>query len=485
MITFLVCLTILIVGYFTYGRLVAKIIGHDDSTATPAQRLADGVDYVELPWWKVLLTQFLNIAGVGPIFGAILGSMFGPVAFLWITFGSIFVGGVHDLLSGYISLKHDGMSVSEIVGIYLGDKARAFMRVFSLILLMLVGVVFTMAPAAWLQTLNDWPLHAWVMIIIAYYIIATIVPINTLIAKIFPLFSGTLILMCVLLLIAMFMGEANGALSMVEFTLDFPHPSGITPLPFLFVTVACGAVSGFHATKSPMMARCLQKESESQRVFYGAMILEGIIALVWAAVAMAILGDRFHAGVHVVELGGPGAVVDYISHYLLGAPGILLVIIAVLIVPVTSGDTTFRSMRLLIADAFKLDQSSVKNRILVSIPLFTIAIILTFIDFDIIWRYFAWSNQTLAAMVLWTGAVFLATNKKQHLISSLPATFLTFVSISYIIQAPDEGFGLSPMIGNVAGTIVAVGAFAFFLSKVGKMAAKDTSENKMPKKSFN
>lgn len=472
MITFLICLAILIIGYFTYGNMIAKIVGHDDSVQTPAKRLADGVDYVELPWWKVFLTQFLNIAGVGPIFGAISGAMFGPVAFLWITFGSIFIGGVHDLLSGYMSLKHDGMSISEVVGIYLGDKARAVMRVFSIILLMLVGVVFTMAPAEWLQTLNDWPLHVWVMIIIAYYIIATIVPINALIAKVFPLFSGTLILMCVLLLGAVMIGQFNGNLTMVEFTLDSPHPAGISAFPFLFITVACGAVSGFHATKSPMMARCLKKESESQRVFYGAMILEGIIALVWAAVAMAIVGDRFQVGTTVAELGGPGAVVDYVSHYLLGSAGIVLVVIAVLIVPVTSGDTTFRSLRLLIADAFNIDQTTVKNRILVSIPLFAVAITLTFIDFDVIWRYFAWSNQTLAAMVLWTGALFLVINKKQHLISSLPAAFLTFVSIAYILQAPDEGFGLPAMVGNIAGIVVAVGLFIFFNLKVSSIRSK-------------
>jgi len=472
MITFFICLFILVGGYFTYGSVVTKIIGHDDSIPTPAQRLADGVDYVQLPWWKVLLTQFLNIAGVGPIFGAISGAMFGPVAFLWITFGSIFIGGVHDLLSGYISLKHNGMSISEIVGIYLGDYAKKAMRVFSLILLLLVGVVFTMAPAAWLQTLNSWPLFVWVIIVISYYIIATLVPINVLIAKLFPLFSGTLILMCLLLMGAMVVGQINGTLVMQEFTFHYPHPDGLSAVPFIFVTIACGAVSGFHSTKSPMMARCLMKESESKRVFFGAMILEGIIALVWAAVAMAVVGQDFLLGTSVDALGGPGAVVDLVAHFLLGSAGTFLVIIAVVIVPITSGDTTFRSIRLLIADAFKMNQASVKNRVIVSIPLFTIAIVLTFIDFDIIWRYFAWSNQTLAAMVLWTGAVFLAVNKKQHLIASLPAAFLTFISISYIMQAPDEGLGLPAIFANGLGIMVAVCLFVLFILNIRKMQSK-------------
>ncbi|MCL2398994.1 MAG: carbon starvation protein A [Defluviitaleaceae bacterium] len=468
MITFLVCLAILIVGYFTYGRVVAKIIGHDDSIPTPAHRLKDGVDYVELPWWKVLLTQFLNIAGVGPIFGAISGAMFGPVVFIWIVLGSILIGGVHDFLSGYISIKHDGESVSEIVGYYLGNHARTGMRIFSLILLMLVGVVFTMAPAEWLATQNGWHPHTWIMIIMVYYVIATIVPIHLLIAKLFPAFSIILILMCIVLFFGMVIGQINGTVVMQEFTFDYAHPLSLAVFPFLFVTVACGAVSGFHSTKSPMMARCIRKESESQRVFYGAMILEGIVALVWAAAAMAIVGDRFRAGVPVGQLGGPGGVVDYASNALIGSAGIILVIIAVVIFPVTSGDTTFRSIRLLLSDAFKINQSSMRNRVLISLPLFAIAIALTFIDFDIIWRYFAWSNQTLAAMVLWAGATFLLVNNKFHLIASIPAAFLTFISISYILQAPNEGFGLAPTIGNTAGIIVAVGLFVLFMIKASK-----------------
>ena len=470
MITFLICLTILIVGYFTYGKIVNKIIGPDDSFETPAMRMADGVDYVELPWWKVLLTQFLNIAGVGPIFGAISGAMFGPVAFLWITFGCLFVGAVHDFLSGYISLKHDGLSISEIVGLYLGKHARAVMRVFTVVLLMLVGVVFTMAPANWLQSQMDLGLMVWVGIILIYYIVATIVPINTLIAKLFPIFSASMILMCVMLFIAVVVGQINGTVEMMEFTLDFPHPQNLSVLPFIFVTIACGAVSGFHATKSPMMARCLKRESESQRVFYGAMVIEGIVALVWAAVAMALVGDRFMAGETVGAMGGPGNVVDMLSRQLLPEwIALILIVIAIIIVPVTSGDTTFRSIRLLLSDAFKWDQSTVKSRVMICIPIFAVAFALTLIDFDVVWRYFAWSNQTIAAIALWTGAAFLVVNKKFHWIATIPATFLSFISVSYIMQAPDEGFGLPMMISNVTGAVFATVLLILFLVKAPNM----------------
>lgn len=472
MITFFICVALLTIGYFTYGSLVNKIIAPNDKYATPAVRLADGVDYVELPWWKVLLTQFLNIAGVGPIFGAVTGAMFGPIAFVWITLGCLFVGGVHDILAGYVSMKHDGLSITELVGIYLGKYAKVFMIVFTIILLMLVGVVFTMAPAAWLNSRFTIGQAWWVIIILAYYVIATIVPINTLIAKLFPIFSGSMLLMCVLLFIGMMIGQFNGNFQMMEFTLDVVHPDNLPAMPFIFMTIACGAVSGFHATKSPMMARCIQKESQTQRVFFGAMVIEGVVALVWAAVAMALLGDRFFVlGENVVAtMGGAGNVVDYLSFALLPTwVAYFLVIIAIIIVPVTSGDTTFRSIRLLLADAFKWDQGVIKNRVLVCIPIFAAAWALTLIDFNIIWRYFAWANQTIAAIALWTGAAFLVKTLKFHWIATLPATLLSFVSIAYILQAPQEGFGLDARISNIAGLIVAVILFALFVAHAAKV----------------
>jgi len=475
MITFFICVAILVIGYFTYGTIVDRIISPSDEFETPAIRMADGVDYVELPWWKVLLTQFLNIAGVGPIFGAVTGAMFGPIAFVWITLGCIFVGGVHDILAGYVSMKHDGLSITELVGIYLGKHMKAFMIVFTIILLMLVGVVFTMSPAAWLNSrfaIGQW---AWVLIILAYYVIATIVPINTLIAKLFPIFSGSMLLMCVLLFIGMLIGQLNGEFTMMEFTLDVIHPDGLSAMPFIFMTIACGAVSGFHATKSPMMARCIQKESETKKVFFGAMVIEGVVALVWAAVAMALLGDRFFVGGEnvVATMAGAGNVVDYLSFALLPTwVAYFLVIIAIIIVPVTSGDTTFRSIRLLLADAFKWDQGVTKNRVLICIPIFAVAYALTLVDFNIIWRYFAWSNQTIAAIALWTGAAFLASNKKFHWIATLPATFLSFVSVAYILQAPQEGFGLDATLSNTVGIVVAIVLFVLFIKGAPKMDMK-------------
>ena len=477
MVTFLVCLAILGVGYVVYGKVVEKIVGYDDSRPTPVHRLADGVDYVKMPMWKVLLTQFLNIAGVGPIFGAIMGAMFGPIAFVWITLGCVFVGAVHDYMSGYVSLRHDGKSVSEIVGIYLGEKVRILMRVFSFILLMLVGVVFTMAPAAWLAGQTGLTHHTWIFIILGYYVFATIVPVNVLIARLFPILSILLLFMCVALFIGMIVGQATGTLTMQEFTLDWQHPGNLPVIPFIFVTIACGAVSGFHSTKSPMMARCMDKESDSKPIFFGAMILEGIVALVWAAVAMAVVGDRFRLGYAVIrDLGGQGAVVDMSSRQLIGdmlpvigTPlAIFLIIIAIVLFPVTSGDTTFRSIRLMISDILKLDQSKVKVRLLISAPVFAIAIALTFIDFDIVWRYFAWSNLTLAAMALWTGSAFLVKYKRFHWISTIPAAMLTFISVSYILQAPNEGFGLPALISNIAGGAAVVLVMILFMMKAKK-----------------
>ena len=480
MITFFICVAILIIGYFTYGTFVTKIIGPSDENVTPAHRLADGVDYVKLPWWKVLLTQFLNIAGLGPIFGAISGAAFGPVAFIWITAGCLLIGGVHDILSGYVSMKHDGLSISELVGLYLGKGVKYFMIVFTLVLLMLVGVVFMMPPAEWLEsrislgTLGIADNFVWLLIITAWFVVATVLPINKLISKIFPLFSIMMLLMCVLLFGGVLIDVFRGNTQMVEFSLGTVHPSGLPAWPFLLTTIACGAVSGFHATKSPMMARCIEKESETKRVFFGAMVIEGVVALIWAAVAMALFGDRFWGAVpeSVGAVGGPGYIVDYMSFRLLPAfLAYFLVTTAIILVPITSADTGFRSMRMLIGDALKLDQSRFMNRILICVPIFGIALALTFIDFDIIWRYFAWSNQTIAAIALWTGAGWLAVNKKFHWMASIPAAFLSFLSVSYILQAP-EGFTLDPTLSNIVGAIVGALLLILFALKAKNWTIK-------------
>ena len=467
MITFLACVTLLVVGYFVYGTYVNKNTNLSDDNVTPAIKLEDGVDYLPMPWYKVFLIQFLNIAGTGPIFGAIMGALFGPVAFLWITFGTIFAGGVHDFLSGVISMKHDGASVSELVGIYLGDTMKNIMRVFSVILLILVGTVFVTSPAGLLSSMTGMNNIIWVVLIIIYYIVATVLPVDKVIGKIYPVFGASLLFMAVGLFGAMVLGHFNGSMVMPEMTLENMHPDGLSIFPFLFTTIACGAISGFHATQSPMMARCINRESESKRVFYGAMVVEGIVALIWCAVTIAFFGDSLSIQAALNEFGGQSGVVGVLSKELLGPIGSILAILGVVACPITSGDTAFRSARLTIADAFKIKQDSLFDRFKLAIPLFAVCIFLTTIDFNIIWRYFAWSNQTLAMIVLWMGAVYLLKNKANHWISLLPATFMSYVSMAYILQA-EEGFKLPTTFSNIVGAVFAVGLFVFFMVKTKK-----------------
>ena len=477
MITFLACMATLCVGYFIYGTYVDKNTKLSDDNVTPAQRLEDGVDYVPMPWHKVFLIQFLNIAGTGPIFGAIMGALFGPVAFLWITFGTIFAGGVHDFLSGVISMKHDGASVSELVGIYLGDKMKAVMRIFSVILLILVGTVFVTSPAGLLSSMTGMNNTVWVVLIIVYYIVATVLPVDKVIGKIYPVFGASLLFMAVGLFGAMMIGQMNGTMTMAELTFQNMHPAGLSVFPFLFTTIACGAISGFHATQSPMMARCIKRESESRRVFYGAMVVEGIVALIWCAVTIAFFGDSLNIQSALSEFGGQSGVVGVLSKELLGPIGSILAVLGVVACPITSGDTAFRSARLTIADAFKIKQESLLDRFKLAIPLFIVCIALTKIDFNIIWRYFAWSNQTLAMIVLWMGAVYLAMNKANQWIALLPASFMTYVSIAYILQAP-EGLRLPATFSNVVGIVSALGLLVYFIIKTNKLKSAETKDVK-------
>lgn len=476
MITFLACLAILVVGYFTYGSFVSKSIGYNDNNDTPAVRLNDGVDYIPMPWYKIFLIQFLNIAGTGPIFGAISGALFGPVAFLWITFGTLLAGGVHDYLSGVISMKHEGISVSEIVGIYLGNGMKNLMRVFSVILLVLVGTVFITSPAGLLTSMTGINKTVWLVLIVIYYIVATILPVDKVIGKIYPIFGAALLAMAVGLGGAMIIGHFNGSMQMAEMTLNNLHPDNLAVFPFLFTTIACGALSGFHATQSPMMARCVGRESESKKIFYGAMVVEGIVALIWCAVTIAFFGDSLAIQAGLSEFGGPSGVVNEISKGLLGTIGSILALLGVVACPITSGDTAFRSARLTISDAFKIKQHSLKSRFMLAIPLFVVGVFLTTIDFNIIWRYFAWSNQTLATIFLWTGAAYLLKNKKNYWIACLPATMMTYVCVSYIIQAP-EGLRLSSIIGDGAGIIVAVVLFVWFMIKAKKTKSGENKES--------
>lgn len=465
MLTFFIALLVLFAGYKIYGRLVERVFGPDERP-TPAQSMADGVDYVEMPTWKVFLIQLLNIAGTGPIFGALMGAVFGPVVFLWIVFGSILGGAVHDYMTGMISCRMGGASVSEIVGKYLGNSMKQVMRVFSVVLLVLVGTVFVTSPAALIAMLTPKALNApfWVAVILAYYLLATLLPIDKLIGKIYPIFGIVLILMVI--------GVGGGIIfegyTIPELTLANLHPAGKPVWPFMFITVACGAVSGFHATQSPMMARCIKSEKSGRRVFYGAMISEGVIALIWAAAGVAFYGSTGGLSEALAKMGQSGVVYE-ISTSLLGIAGGALAVIGVVACPITSGDTAFRSARLTLADWFKVDQSKVGKRLLLTVPLLAVGACLTQLDFDVVWRYFSWSNQTLAMIALWAAAVYLCKNKGRwaSLMAALPAAFMSAVSSTYILMA-DEGFRLSAGISYPAGIVFSLLCAGVFFIKVFK-----------------
>jgi carbon starvation protein CstA len=457
--SFIFSIIALIVGYFIYGKFVDGLFGSNEAAITPANRLADGVDYVKLDWKKAFLIQFLNIAGTGPIFGAIAGAMWGPVAFLWIVFGCIFAGAVHDFLIGMMSLRDDGATIAEIVGKYLGLSARNFMRVFSIVLLLLVGVVFITSPADILAQLTGVNRYILIVCIIIYYLLATVLPVDKVIGKIYPLFGASLLIMAVGIALGLIFGDYT--IPEVSFT-NF-HPNKVPIFPYLFISIACGAISGFHATQAPMMARCLSNEKEGRKVFYGSMITEGIVALVWAAAAMSFFGGTEG----LAAAGNPGVIVTKISTSLLGKAGGILAILGVVACPITSGDTAFRSARMAIADATKFKQGPLMNRFIIAIPLFAIGIALCFIPFDIIWRYFSWANQTIATISLWAAAAYLVTENKNHWIATIPATFMTVVIFTYIIVAK-EGLGLSMTIGYFVGISMAILSFTLFFISINK-----------------
>ena len=458
MISFIASIIALIVGYMIYGKVVEKVFDPDPNSLTPAKRLEDGVDYVEMDIKKTFLIQFLNIAGTGPIFGAVAGAMWGPAAFIWIVFGCIFAGAVHDYLIGMMSLRRDGASVAELVGENLGNGAKQLMRVFSVVLLVLVGVVFVTSPAAILNDLTGVDKLILIGIIIAYYLVATVLPIDKVIGKIYPIFGVALLIMAV----GIGFGIVIQGYDIPEIAFHNFHPKGQSVFPYLCISIACGAISGFHATQSPMMARCLGNETQGRKVFYGAMICEGIVALIWAAAAMSFFGGTPGLGV-ALSKGGAAVVVNKISGTVLGKVGGALAILGVVACPITSGDTAFRSARLTIADAIGYKQGPIANRFIVAIPLFAIGVALCFIDFNILWRYFSWSNQTLATIALWAAAAYLAKLGKAYLMAAIPATFMTVVVTSYILIAP-EGFKMSESIGNPVGLVVAaISAIAFYV----------------------
>ncbi|KYH33522.1 carbon starvation CstA family protein [Neomoorella mulderi] len=463
MITFWVSIVILVVGYFLYGTFVERVFAPQEQRPTPAVRLNDGVDYVPMDWKRDFLIQLLNIAGLGPIFGAIQGALWGPVAFIWIVLGGIFAGAVHDYLVGMLSVRHDGANLPAIVGNYLGSKMKQFVNIFTVIVLILVGTVFMTGPAQLLTRLTPESLNYtfWLGVILVYYLLATILPIDKIIGRIYPLFGAVLIIMAV--------GIVGGIMvkgyHIPELTLANLHPQGAPLWPLLFITIACGAISGFHATQSPIIARCLENERYGRRVFYGAMIVESIIALIWAAAAMTFFGGTNGLANGLKSLGGPAGVVNQASFTLLGTIGGVLAVLGVIVLPVTSGDTAFRAARLTIAEFLGLKQGPIINRYKIAIPIFTIGFILSQIDFTIVWRYFAWSNQTLAMIALWAAAVYLARQRSFHWVATLPATFMTAVSITYILQAP-EGLHLATSISYPVGIAAAALTLLAFLWQV-------------------
>ncbi len=468
MVSFFLALVILVVGFFTYGKLTEHVF-HIDDRQTPAVAHPDGVDFVPMKTWRIFLVQLLNIAGLGPIYGALAGACWGPVVYLWIVFGTILGGGVHDFLSGMMSERHDGKSVSEIVGLYMGKVMAFVMRVFSVVLLVMVGVNFSVGPAKLIGMLTPPAVGTtfWLAVILIYYLAATFLPVDKIIGKIYPIFGICLIIMAVGIGGSIIINP-NYQMPELWNYIGIAHPKGLPMWAMMFVTVACGAISGFHATQSPIMARCMTSEKEGRTVFYGAMVTEGIIALIWAAAGVA-----FYNGVGPLSAAldnlSQGGVVYEISTTLMGPVGGVLAMIGVIACPITSGDTAFRSARLTIADWFKIDQSSVTKRAALSVPLLAVgAVIAVALPWDILWRYFSWSNQTLAMMVLWTGAVFLhkfGYPPIASLMAAIPATFMSAVSMTYILQA-SEGFKLSTSIAYPVGIVFAAACLVLFIVQV-------------------
>ena len=452
--TFFIALALLIGGYLVYSRVTEKVFGIDDRR-TPAIANPDGVDITPLPKWKAFLIELLNIAGTGPIFGAISGALFGPIVFLWIVLGCILGGAVHDYFSGMISSRHNGASIVPLSGRYLGKVVNFLMRVFSVVLLILITAVFVVSPSVLLDSLTGDHGFAWIWMIaiLAYYFASTILPIDKVIGKIYPVFGVILIAMAAAVIIGIMVQHENyPMLELIGNLKDFSKANGGLPWwPFMMTTVACGAVSGFHATQSPMIAKCIKSEREGRQVFYGAMVAEGVIALIWAAAAMAFFRVGEPEGWKALnDMGGNSESVNAIARGVLGPVGTVLAIVGVVICPITSGDTALRSCRLIIGEIFKIDQSRIRNRILLTLPLFALVIgisIWNFVDhhnFNILWRWFAWSNQTLAAICLWVCTGFLIVNKQNKALSlftAIPALFMTAVVITYLLAEPNLALG--------------------------------------------
>ena len=479
MVTFFIALALLIGGYFIYSRVTEKVFAIDNDRKTPAIANPDGVDITPLPKWKAFLIELLNIAGTGPIFGAISGALFGPIVFVWIVLGCILGGAVHDYFSGMISSRNNGSSIVKLAGKYAGKVFEHIMRLFSVVLLILVTAVFVVSPSTLLESLTGGNVKAWIwmIIILVYYFVSTIVPIDKVIGKIYPVFGVILIVMAVAVIVGI-MANSNSypMLELIGHLKDFSHANGGLPWwPFMMTTVACGAVSGFHATQSPMIAKCIKSEKEGRQIFYGAMVAEGVIALIWAAAAMAFFRVDTQEGWSALSaIGGSSNSVNEISKGVLGPVGTVLAIVGVVICPITSGDTALRSCRLIVAEAFHINQKKIRTRIILTLPLFGLVIAISiwnFADaanFNVLWRWFAWSNQALAAASLWVSTIYLlkhGTNKYKSLFTGIPAIFMTAVIIIYILAEPNLALGrfIPYYLANIIGISVTSAIFIFYL----------------------
>lgn len=490
MITFLICLAALIIAYFTYGKYLERICEIDEKNSVPSKTMYDGVDYMPMPQWKIFLIQLLNIAGLGPIFGALLGAAYGPVAFLWITLGGIFMGAMHDFVAGVISLKNNGLSLPEIIGKYLGNGSKIFMRIASVLLMVLVGAVFMSQPAELIASNISTPqlevtafdnitleVFIWLMVILVYYILATLLPIDKIIGRFYPIFGAALFIMAISLLVVLLLQSDKYSIPELTSLHNCIADADKFPIvPMLFTTIACGALSGFHATQSPMMARCMTSEKQSRSIFYGAMISESIIALIWAAIAMAFWGSVDGLNNAIAEHNGSAAIlVNIITDTTLGTTIAAFVIFGVIACAITSGDTAFRCARLIVADMWNIEQKSLKRRVWVSLPLFIMGLFIIFaLPFQTIWSYFAWCNQTLAVMTLWCITVYLAQKKKPTAIGAIPAIIMTYVCTSYIFISPMmAGMENRTLAYVIAGIVTALLACAVYTK-----AGSDKQKNK-------
>ena len=488
MITFCLSILLLVAGYFVYGKFVDRFFGADPSRKTPAETMEDDVDYKPMPTWKVFVIQFLNIAGLGPIFGAIMGAAYGPVAYLWIVFGCIFMGAVHDYFSGMLSIRNAGENMPDLTGKYLGKGMKNVMMVLVSFLLLAVGVSFVTGPADLMESLTNLDKTWWLYIIFLYYILATLLPIDKIIGSIYPFMGAALLFMAFGVGGALIVGGLTGNITLQELTPDtirnfHANPQDNILIPMLFIVISCGAISGFHSTQSPLMARCIKNEKYGRPVFYGAMIAEGIVAMIWATAAIAYFGGAEglnNAMTNGIEIDGvltkvtPAIAVDMICKSWLGKVGAIIAVVGVVVCPITSGDTAFRSLRLTLADFFKSDQKKIGRRLVISIPIFIVAYFCCMMDYSTIWNYVGICNQALAMLILWTVSAYLIKEGKPHWITSIPATFLTFICFSYFMVAPyiSGGLHLTPVIGYITGGIIALAAFVFCLVKARNLKVR-------------